>query len=145
MGGNIDGGTGADIMTSKRGHCLCGAVTYQYEGAENWRGHCHCESCRRNCSAPFTTYFGVSWENFSWTGATPKVFNSSPGIRRHFCDNCGTPMAYEAERFGHEIHLYAASLENSADFAPSFHVFDGERLPWIELVDHLPRHAKTSG
>jgi hypothetical protein len=130
-------------MSGKSGHCLCGAVSYEYDGPENWRGHCHCESCRRNTSAPFTTYFGVSWENFKWTGKMPKVFQSSPGVKRHFCGTCGTPMAYEAEKFSHEIHLYAASLDDPRDFQPDFHVFDSERLPWIQLSDHLPRFEKT--
>jgi hypothetical protein len=57
-----------------------------------------------------------------------------------FCATCGTPIAFEHDRFPHEIHLYAASLENPRDFAPQFHVFDAERLPWIELADDLPRY-----
>lgn len=121
------------------GRCLCGAVSYAYSGPENWRAHCHCESCRRNCSAPFTTFFGVPREAFRWTGAEPAVYQSSPGVRRLFCSRCGTPMAYDADKFAHEIHFYAASLEDSSGFRPQGHVHDSERLPWIELADDLPR------
>jgi hypothetical protein len=126
-------------MTTKRGHCLCGQVSFEYEGPENWRGHCHCESCRRNTSSAFTTFMGVPRAACRFTGAQPGVYQSSPGVRRLFCGNCGTPMAYEADRYPDEIHFYAASLENSADFRPDFHVHFAERVPWADINDGLPR------
>ncbi|MCP5368543.1 MAG: GFA family protein [Hyphomicrobiales bacterium] len=129
---------------ARRGRCLCGAVTYECTGPDNWRAHCHCESCRRNTSSPVTTFFGVPRENFRFTGAAPAVYESSPGVRRLFCARCGTPMAYEADRVADEIHLYAASLENPEDFEPEFHVHVAEKLPWIDLADDLPRYPHDS-
>lgn len=137
--------TGAvKIDPLKTGHCLCGEVLYEYSGPENWRGHCHCESCRRNTASPFTTFFGVPREAYRFTGKAPRVYRSSPGVRRLFCGNCGTPVAYESDRFAHEIHFYAASLDDSADFAPEFHVYWAERVPWVEVCDDLPKHDATS-
>ena len=100
----------ASDRATQRGRCLCGAVTYEFTGEPAWRGHCHCESCRRNCSAPFTTFLGVPREGFRWTGAAPQVYDSSPGVRRPFCGRCGSPMAYDAAKDRANIHLYAASL-----------------------------------
>ncbi|HIP78383.1 MAG TPA: GFA family protein [Kiloniellaceae bacterium] len=125
---------------SKRGHCLCGAVSYEYDGPENWRGHCHCESCRRTTASPFTTFFGVDRTACRFTGAEPAVYHSSPGVRRLFCPTCGTPIAYESDRWPEETHFYAATLEDSRDFAPEFHVFWSERLPWVHLHDDLPKN-----
>lgn len=132
-------------MTARRGHCLCGAVAFEYSGPENWRGHCHCESCRRNTASPFTTFLGVPRGAFRFTGTAPAVYCSSPGVRRLFCATCGTPMAYESDRYPDEIHLYAASLEDSQDFAPQFHVHWAERVPWITLSDTLPRFEQGGG
>jgi hypothetical protein len=92
-------------MTVRKGRCLCGEVTYEYRGPENWRGHCHCESCRRNTSSPFTTWFGVPRAACRFTGKQPAVYRSSPGVRRLFCANCGTPMAYDSDRYPDEIHI----------------------------------------
>jgi len=128
----------------KEGHCLCGAVTYTYEGAENWRGHCHCESCRRATSSAFTTFFGIPKEALTYTGDPPKVYRSSPGVRRSFCSSCGTPIAYESKAFPDEIHLYAATLTDSAEFRPEFHVHHAEKVPWIELADDLPKFPHGS-
>jgi hypothetical protein len=49
-------------------------------------------------------------------------------------------MAFEAERYPGEIHLYAASLEDSSNFTAEGHVHFAEHVPWIELGDHLPRY-----
>lgn len=121
------------------GRCLCGAVTYEFAGTPAWCGHCHCESCRRNCAAPFTSFFGVKRTAFRWTGAAPAVYESSPGVRRPFCGRCGTPMAYDAERDAENNHLYAASLEDSSAFKPEFHVHWAERVPWVHLADELTK------
>ncbi len=127
----MDGGTG---------RCLCGAVRYVFEGAPNWQAHCHCESCRRATSSPFTSYFGVSHGRWRWTGATRAVVASSPGARRHFCPDCGSPMAYEGDRWPHEIHFFAATLDDPAAFRPTVHAYWNEHLPWVRLADGLPVH-----
>jgi hypothetical protein len=133
-------------MTTRKGRCLCGAVRFEYEGPENWIGHCHCESCRRNCSAPFTTFVGVPRERLRMTAVVPAVYSSSPGVRRHFCGGCGAPVAYDAEKYPDEIHLYLAALEDAAGLTPEFHVFAGEQVPWVELGDHLPKYVRgTAG
>lgn len=126
-------------MKGGRGHCLCGAVTFVFEGAPNWQAHCHCESCRRTCAAPFTSFLGVSHGQWRWSGATPAVYNSSPGVRRHFCAVCGTPMAFEGDRWPHEIHFYAATLDDPAVYEPTAHVNWNEHLPWIALADGLQK------
>lgn len=132
-------------MTTRGGHCLCGDVTYRYSGAENWRAYCHCESCRRNTSSPATAFFGVPRDAFAFTGKAPAVYESSPGVRRLFCGRCGSPMAYDSDRYPDEIHLYAASLDDPENYRPQGHVFCRERLPWFDVRDDLPRHPGSSG
>ena len=130
-------------VTTKRGRCLCGDVTYEYAGPENWQAYCHCESCRRSTSSPVTAFFGVAREAFRFTGKPPAVYESSPGVRRLFCARCGSPMAYDADRYPGEIHLFAASLDDPADFLPQGHVHCSEQLPWFNVRDELPRHQGT--
>ncbi|MEM1383173.1 MAG: GFA family protein [Pseudomonadota bacterium] len=124
---------------TRRGHCLCGAVRFEYEGPENWRAHCHCESCRRQTASPFTTFMGVPHGAWRWTGTEPAAYASSPGVRRRFCANCGAPVAFEADRYPDEIHFYAALLEDHADFAPRGHLHWEERVAWISVSDELPK------
>lgn len=124
---------------STTGRCLCRAVTFAFEGPPKWVVHCHCESCRRNCSAPFTTFVGVRDGAWRWTGAAPASYASSPGVERMFCARCGTPMAFRGEKHPGEMHFYAAALDDPGSAVPQGHVFFAEKLPWVHLADDLPR------
>jgi len=130
-----------DASTSHTaGRCLCGSVRFAFDGPPRWVVHCHCESCRRQCSAPYTTFVGVADGAWRWTGDEPGLYRSSQGVRRRFCTTCGTPMAYEADHWPGEIHFYAASLDDPNAVQPTGHVFFHERLAWVHLSDTLPRH-----
>jgi hypothetical protein len=128
-----------DMPASGAGRCLCGDVRFRWEGPALWAVHCHCESCRRACSAGFTSFFGVADADWSWTGAPPRLYESSPGVRRWFCPRCGAQMAFQADRYPGETHFYAASMENPEAYAPTAHVHADERLCWVRLADDLPR------
>lgn len=129
---------------TRTGHCLCSAVTFTIKGAETWACHCHCADCRRQCAAPVTTFLSIPLDRFDWTGEKPKTFASSPDVIRSFCDTCGTPMAFQSDRYPGDIHLYAATLSAPGKFTPKFHVRYDERLPWLNIDDDLPRHAHTA-
>ncbi|MEL6119774.1 MAG: GFA family protein [Pseudomonadota bacterium] len=126
-----------------RGRCLCGQTSWEYSGDVTWACFCHCDDCRRNCAAPVVGWLGVPIQNFHWTGAAPRTFQSSPPVRRHFCDHCGTPMGFEADHYPGGMHLYAATLEDPADFEPQFHVNWQDKLPWLAMTDDLPKYDGT--
>lgn len=132
-------------MTEITGHCLCGRVGYAFdEDHVLWRGHCHCESCRRATGAPVATFFGVADGHWRWTGEEPRVYRSSAGVERRFCGTCGSPMTYSSVRFPGEMHFYAVTLSDPAEFRPEFHAHWQERLPWLRLDDDLHRYSGTS-
>jgi hypothetical protein len=127
------------------GRCLCRATTFAFDGKPAWAGHCHCESCRRNCSAAIVSFLGVARSAFRWTGQETGRYASSPGVIRHFCRSCGSPMAYDAAGDRANIHLYAASLDDPSDYHPTFHVFHAEALPWLHLGDELKKFPGSGG
>lgn len=126
-----------------RGHCFCKKTSWEFTGEVTWSCYCHCDDCRRNCAAPVVAWLGVPSKNFKWTGATPKTLESSKGVYRHFCDRCGTPMAFEAEHYKGGMHLYAATLEHPENFKPEFHVNYKSKLPWLQMTDDLPKYDTT--
>ena len=123
-----------------RGHCHCGATRWQFEGAPTWACYCHCDDCRRNCGAPVVAWLGVPVAVFRWTGAAPATRESSPGAYRHFCASCGTPMAFEADHYPGDMHVYDAALEDPSAVQPAFHVHYDKRLPWLTIDDDLPKY-----
>ena len=121
-----------------RGRCLCGEIGFEIDPPVQACVNCHCESCRRQCSAPMTTYVGVLDHQWRWTDKTPKTFNSSPGVERSFCDNCGTPLSFRSAKMSGVMHLYVAALEEPENFQPTLHVAHEEKLSWLKLADDLP-------
>ena len=49
-------------------------------------------------------------------------------------------MAFESDRWAHEIHVYAASLDDPSAFRPTAHANYNEHLAWVEPGDGLRRH-----
>ncbi len=125
------------------GHCLCGKTRWEFEGEVTWACYCHCDDCRRNCSAPIVAWLGVPIKNFKWTGDAPNTLESSKGVFRHFCGDCGAPMGFEADHYAGGMHLYAASLDKPQEFEPTFHVNFQSKLPWLQIVDDLPKYEGT--
>ena len=129
-------------MTTK-GKCFCGATGWEFTGDPKWSCYCHCDDCRRNCAAPVVAWLGVKAARFRWVGQATKVLNSSPGVERHFCAACGTPMGFVATHYPGDMQLYAATLEAPENFAPEFHVNYESKLPWLNMEDGLPKYQGT--
>ena len=52
-------------------------------------------------------------------------------------------MGFEANHYAGGMHLYAASMENPEDFAPTFHVNYQSKLPWLAIADDLKKYEGT--
>lgn len=122
------------------GECLCGRVRFKAAGSPLWVSHCHCNSCRRSTGAPVTTFVGYNKDDVTFYGQRT-FYASSPGVRRGFCADCGTPLTYESDRCDAEVHFYISVMDLPDKFIPDRHVFYGERLSWLELNDGLPRFS----
>jgi hypothetical protein len=127
------------LMTeATRGHCLCGDIRFEYRETSIETLHCHCESCRRHTSSPFSTFVVVNKATFRYTRGMPVAYASSPGVERTHCGRCGSPIAYENKD---EFALYACTLDDLSGVTPTFHSWTAEQLPWLEIADALPRYA----
>jgi len=126
------------------GGCRCGAIRYLAEGDPLWVAHCHCESCRRATGTALVTYAGYAHSQVTFTEGRPAGYASSPGVVRSFCATCGTPIAYQGDRWSEEIHLLLCTLDDPESLEPQGHVYVAEQLRWLKLADGLPRHAGTS-
>ncbi len=126
------------------GGCLCGRVRYRAEGQALWIAHCHCRSCRRATGTAMTTFVGFPKTHYEITAGAPRTIESSPGVWRRFCPDCGSQLTYEAARWADETHFYMATLDRPEAFRPQRHVFTEEAMPWLGLADDLPRHQRSS-
>ena len=86
-----------DTSERHEGGCFCGTVRYALRGAPTYSAHCHCRSCQHALGAGFATWSGVKQENFEVTKGQIAIYESSPGVRRGFCQNCGTSLTYAGD------------------------------------------------
>jgi len=121
------------------GRCLCGAIGFEIDEPVQACVNCHCDSCRRQCSAPMTTYVGIEDGKWRWTKGSPRIYRSSPHVERSFCDTCGTPLSFRSEKLADVMHVYVASLDEPEKFQPTLHVASEEKLSWLKLADDLPK------
>ncbi len=128
------------MTNGMNGRCLCGNLQFAVRGKRLWVAHCHCDSCRHNTGSAVATFVGYNKEQLTYTRGERKFYESSPGVRRGFCADCGTPMTYEADRCPEEVHLYVSTLDEPGAYRPQLHVFFAERIPWMDLNDDLPRY-----
>ncbi len=122
-------------MTELTGSCCCGDVRITATGKHKWVANCHCQSCRRVTASPFTTFVGYMADQVVFGGSGPSYFESSPGVRRGFCDRCGTPLSFEGDRWPGEVHLFACNMETAGSLKPQANAFPEEKLTWIHLDD----------
>ena len=78
-------------------------------------------------------------EQVRYTRGSPKLYESSPGIKRGFCGNCGTPLTWQAESFRfsgrHITEFYIGTVDEPKAVAPE----------WFDTVDNLPRYEGLDG
>ena len=117
----------------------CGAVRYEIgKPTDNW--YCHCENCRRSTGAPVTAWAMTPIESLSWSSGEQARHESSPGVYRGFCRDCGTPISYETLYQGAPVFcVLTSTLDHPEQNPPTRHVFDSERIPWLTVNDELPR------
>jgi hypothetical protein len=128
------------VTTALEGGCLCRAVRYHASGEPIAVVYCHCTWCRRATAAPVVAWAMFASERYELTAGEPAVHASSPGVERAFCARCGTQLSYRADYMPGLVDVTVGSLDDPHALPPQFHIWDSERLRWLELADGLPRH-----
>jgi hypothetical protein len=112
------------------GGCQCGAVRFETNGAPKFVANCHCASCRKATGAAFSTWVGFKDDQVRWTEKQPSFHASSPGVKRGFCAQCGTPLTYAGEKWPGETHFLIGVFDDPAAFTPNAEVFTEDALSW---------------
>ena len=130
------------------GGCLCGKVRFEVREKATDLYHCHCSMCRKVHGASYATYAVAPRSGFSFTqgGESLSRFDSSPGVTRNFCPNCGCQVTVDVAAVPDSIwfppgivdggrHPGAADRER--------HIYVDSKLPWLHLDEALPRRDVT--
>lgn len=126
------------------GSCLCGSIRYEI-GLDQLNDItlCHCHNCQKASGSAFNANTAVPAEHFQYTDEHGylKHFESSPGMQRHFCSNCGTPLF----SFRPHLNLYKVrigTLDDDVSVKPAQHIYYAYRAPWLIINDIAPRYPE---
>lgn len=116
------------------GGCFCGKIRYSVNDGDYLVANCHCSICRRVSAAPFVTWILVPRTAFRYTAGEPVEFASSEKAVRHFCGNCGTPLAFLANSRPEIIDVTTCSMDHPGLYVPSLDVHEDSRLVWLSAT-----------
>lgn len=124
------------------GGCMCGAVRYETRGESFGVNHCHCHSCRKHNGAAVVTLAGYKADQVTFSGKERKTYESSPGVGRAFCGDCGTPLTWEGDggELGPIFEFHISTFDDPDKLVPTGHAFEPERIAWFDIADNLPRY-----
>ena len=125
-----------------KGSCLCGAVTFEVEGALHAPDGCHCRQCRKwtghflvSTDAPRDSVTVHGREYLSW-------FRSSEKVRRGFCSVCGSSLFFDPlDREKHDwTGIAMGAFDTPTATAMALHIFTAEKGDYYEIADGLPQN-----
>lgn len=123
-----------------KGSCLCGAVHYELKSEPKKVLMCHCQKCRKASGAAFATNGLVDSTDFAVTQGEDKLaeFESTPGVFRRFCSNCGSPL-YSFRPGRDFVVVRLGTLDSPMESRPSAHIFVASKADWDVIHDDLPQ------
>ena len=91
-------------------------------------------NCRRATGGAVAAFADLAPGQFDWVSGEPMFYASSPGVRRGFCNACGTSLTYESDDQDGGVHVLSATLDLPGTHQPLAVFCKNERLPWLDVV-----------
>lgn len=131
-------------MSTTKGSCLCGALTYEIEGDIDGVWWCHCSNCRKASGGAGNTIVIVPKTRFRWlTGEEHRItYAPRPTYSITRCRTCGTPLP--AEEDAENIYLTAGTLDTPIGVGIRHHIFYGSRADWEHDMEGAQYFVESS-
>lgn len=129
----------SDTTTTRTGHCLCGAVTYEIDGDLIATAVCHCDNCQRQSGGAFSVNLIVLQSQLTIAGELQTYENTNEDgsevfVRRRFCGACGSPIVSEMTTPAGVVAVKAGTLDDRSEVRPMAEVWCVDKQPWVELT-----------
>jgi hypothetical protein len=124
------------------GGCLCGSIRYEAAGPRLGSFICYCRMCQRASGSAFAALFYLADENLKITKGSPRSYESSPGVHRDFCGDCGSPLFFRRLNRRGQCGIIAGSLDHSDGFRPDARLFLSDAVDWLEDSASIPGYAE---
>lgn len=127
------------------GGCLCGQVRYEVHGAVGSFVFCHCRTCQKAQGGAFVCSAPVRAQDFKLVAGAANVadYESSPGKKRCFCRNCGSPLWSRRDGDASTLRIRLGSLDGDPGSRPAGHIWVEDKAPWFDITDRLPQARRS--
>jgi len=128
------------------GGCLCGGVRYRVIGELRDAVACHCTQCRKT-TGHFAAFSACRNDDLLVErGDTLAWYESSPGVRRGFCGNCGSTLFWDDLSRGY-ISIAAGSLDQPTGIRLVKHIYAADKGDYygIDGCDPADIHPGSMG
>lgn len=132
-------------MSRVSGRCFCGAIRFTVAGPEKFACYCYCESCQRAAGAPVVAWATYPRASFNLTQGDAHWHNSSPGVTRGICKECGTSISYENANRPGEIDITLNCLDDPGEPVLKAHIWTEDKQAWMQIGDDLPVYPRNVG
>lgn len=130
-----------------KGSCLCGSVTYRVQGPLEELVFCHCSRCRKATGSAFQAVAPIAESAFELLSGQADIrsHESSPGVHRHFCGACGSPLFSRRDFMPGMLRLRVGTLDTPLQIDPTMHIFTASKAPWFTIGDAAPQYDTRPG
>jgi hypothetical protein len=80
----------------------------------------------------------------TFTSGKPTLFQSSPGVRRSFCGQCGTALTWQAVEETETLDFTTATLDDPSAYPPDREIWTAERIDWESLNPSCRQYPGSS-
>ena len=127
----------------RTGHCLCGAISYTYDGEPEAVVLCHCGDCQRHTGSAFSVNVLVPRASLEIKG-NPKSHQTTGAENGHlrdrlFCGDCGTPILTVLHERPDLIIVKAGTLDDTSGISPVAEIWWRRSQDWLDPQSTRPR------
>lgn len=132
------------------GHCLCGNVTYTYDGEVKSTAICHCTDCQRQTGTAASLVVGVEDDKLVVTGDALSTFvtigeEHRTNTNRSFCSRCGSPVVSRIDAMPGLAFIKAGTLNDTSWITPAFEFWCRSAQPWVPPIPGATRFDRGFG
>ncbi|MEM7101169.1 MAG: GFA family protein [Pseudomonadota bacterium] len=122
------------------GSCLCGAISFVYDGPLETPRYCHCANCRKFSGTSPAAWI-MAYKAFLEAKQSARLirFNSGRGIRCS-CARCASPIWFESIDFPEIVGLPLGVFDSGAIPEPEMHLWWDSRPQWWCGTDSLDKY-----
>lgn len=124
-----------------KGSCLCGRVSYQYDGDITDVSRCYCTQCQKAQGTAFVAVALIESDKLTFLQGEEclKAFQSTPGKVRVLCSECGSPIYSARDDKPQVKRLRLGTLDTEVRPNHQCHVFVADKPAWYEIHDDYQR------